>query len=347
MDLESTEPQKESEKKEPEIVFENAGDEVTNLQIPEIIWQRALANIENFKVDQEQVISEADLSLKFLATLMKNSKHLSYKRLKDVIINHIVKISDSLDTKIKIIFSKLEKYNEKDIFKKAISKFIKFVENNNDNKNYIISKLIENLKLKVNEFSFDSDKKEQINEYILKNLSKLMDQQELIDGYISAHNYSLTQFIYDESTYSNNKYNNLFDLKNIITKIILKNFENGTTALLNEYLNIYWKFAIYNLSQDAETTIDNLLTLYSQNKKKINQNFNKIFFTNLIKIIKEDVKLFPDRSLALTNKIIELIRKTNITDLQVLKENFKNLIEMIFVNNIFILECNYESSTSE
>jgi hypothetical protein len=321
MDLENNEQEK---------VNFSQDDDVINLQIPEIIWQRALANIESFKIDQEQIISESELSFKFLAVLMKNSKHLNYKRLKNVIINHILKIHDNLDTQIKIILSKLEKYDERDIFKKAISKFIKFVENHNTNKNYIISKLFENLKLKVNEFSFDSDKKEQLNEYILKSLSKLIDQQDLIEGYLTHHNYFITQFIYDESFYQN-KYNSLFELKNIISKIIFKTFENGTSTLLNEYLIIYWKFAVNNLNQDAESTIDSLFIFYSENKKKINQNFNKIFFTNLIKIIKEDVKLFPDKSLVLTIKIIELIRKTKLTDLQVLKENFKNLTEMIFV----------------
>ena len=80
MDLEDGEgePQKQlEEEKQEKVVFESDNDEVINLQIPEIIWQRALANIENFKIDQEQVISESELSMKFLATLMKNSKHLN------------------------------------------------------------------------------------------------------------------------------------------------------------------------------------------------------------------------------------------------------------------------------
>lgn len=95
-----------AEKKEEEII---ETDEIMKLQIPEIIWMRALEDIKESNI--------IDIDIKFLTVLYKHGKTLPYKAMRDAIITHI---NNNITSDIKkeliqsrIICAKLEKYEKK------------------------------------------------------------------------------------------------------------------------------------------------------------------------------------------------------------------------------------------
>jgi hypothetical protein len=311
-------------------------DDVTSLKIPELIWQRALCNFPN---ETQQTILE--YNFKFLNALMKNSKTLHNKRLKQTLIDAIQSLTseNSLVTQIEIINCKLEKYEEKDFFKKALEKYSKFIDTHLSESNFVLSRLIEALKNKISEFNLDSDKKDKINEYIIKSISNKINQNDLVENYVLRHNFIITEYIYEESYYTANKFKNDLKLDEIISNIVLKILENKNSnfdvTFTNEYFKMYWKYFSLNLRSDAETIMDNLCQIFMSNiaNKKNKNTITKVFLNNLILLVQDELKIFTDKSLSLITKIIDIVKKLKILDLDLLKEIYMNLTETLYVNS--------------
>jgi len=323
--------------------IEDNEDDVTNLKIPEIIWQRALCSVNEAEIQ--------NYNFKFLSALMKNSKNLHYKRLKQILIDSIMNTTQNtpLLTSIKIMNCKLEKYEEKDFFKKAIDKYSKFLSANlpdDCNTNFVISNLVEVLKNKISEFHIDNDnenhkdtdKKDKLNEYIIKSLSSKINQEDLVENYNAKHNLLISRYIYEESYYTANKFKNELKLDEIISRIIETipiQIEVDETSICNQYFEIYWKYSSLNLRNDAETIIEKLSLIFTSKTNSSKNSITKVFINNMILLVQEEIKIFSDKSLSLVGKIIEIIKKLKILDQTLLKDLFKNLTESLYVNKLF------------
>jgi hypothetical protein len=199
--------------------------------------------------------------------------------------------------------------------------------------------LIEALKNKISEFNLDSDKKDKINEYIIKSISNKINQNDLVENYVLRHNFIITEYIYEESYYTANKFKNDLKLDEIISNIVLKILENKNSnfdvTFTNEYFKMYWKYFSLNLRSDAETIMDNLCQIFMSNiaNKKNKNTITKVFLNNLILLVQDELKIFTDKSLSLITKIIDIVKKLKILDLDLLKEIYMNLTETLYVNS--------------
>ena len=100
---------------------------------------------------------------------MKYGKKTNYKPLRNKILQKIKDDKENdLDTEVKIIFAKLEKYDNKNLLKKSIIKFHKLAEFYSQKRNFILSQMISYLEEKIRNFS--SEEKEKINDYIITNI---------------------------------------------------------------------------------------------------------------------------------------------------------------------------------
>jgi hypothetical protein len=328
------------------------------LKIPEIIWRRALEEVEEissnyisnsyiicktnstpqFKTKENALNIFSQITLKFLSALMKNSKDLHYERLEDELVNYILTNHSSslnkLELKILITKSQLEKYDEKEYFKKAIENFLEIKDNHINETNFVLSNLIYILMDKITEYKFNSDQKDKINEYIINNIGNIIDQSSLVENFQSQESLSLCKYIFEESYYTGNKYKSIFDLENILIKIITKISEKTKSNLdwnmINIYLEIFCKFQSYNLNLSTETIMSNLNQLFLN--KPLSNNFKKILIENLILLGQDELKLFSDKLNVFTAEILSLIKKFKLSDISILKGLFEKLILMIYVS---------------
>ena len=213
---------------------------------------------------QNKNVSFDEMNLKFLSALMKYGNKLNYKILKDKFIlkiredQSLIKSSSEIETEKKIISAKLEKYDTKNLLKKSISKFIKLSESAKEKKNFIIAEMINFLEEKNKNFS--SEEKEKINDFVFTNISSIIDYIKLVDDIPSSIDYkeSLTifKFLYENLYYTGNKfksYNNNFD--KLIENALEKSFtaKNTNETFLSQIIQIFWKYMIYNKSEEAES----------------------------------------------------------------------------------------------
>jgi len=262
--------EKENVDVEPEVVSQteentkniDISDDVVNLKVPEIIWMKTATQFQN-KIDSDL---QKRINLKFLSALLKYGNKTNYKILKDKIIKKIREDtsnhnSQDIDAEVKIVSAKLEKYDQKNLLKKSIGKFTKLAEKNKDNINYILSQMITLLEKKNENCS--SEDKEKIYDYILTNVSTIIDYTKLIEDISNTNqNDSLTilKFLYENLTYTGNKYKSLHDLNKLIEKSIEKSFNNikSCDVFLSEITQIYCKYMIYKKNEEAETIFTNM-----------------------------------------------------------------------------------------
>lgn len=316
----------------------NQSDDVVNLKVPEIIWMKTLMHFQN------ENDAHNEINLKFLSALMKYGIKTNYKPLKEKIITKIKedgKSDNSLDTEVKIILAKLEKYDQKNLLKKSIHKFSKLSEACIEKKNLIIGHMIILLEYKNRNFS--SEEKEKINDYILTNISSKIDYMRLVED-TSNNNYkdtiTILKFLYENIYYTGSKYKSLHDFDKLIDDVVNKSFSNPSTndLLITEIIQIYWKYMIYNRNEDAETIFTNLsLKLIQSIKIKQNLNLFKNVLRSLCNLLEDEIKLFPFKTLNYFNQVENILKQTKIMNQEVFKDIYKTLVEIVYVILLFNL----------
>jgi len=318
----------------------NSGDDVINLKVPEIIWIKTLLHFQN-KDTNNCFFSE--INFKFLSALMKYGKKTNYKHLKNKILQKIKESKENdLDTDVKIIYAKLEKYDNKNLLKKSIIKFQKLAEINPQRKNFILSQMITLLEEKNRNFS--SEEKEKINDYIMTNISSKIDYQRLIQD-ISTLNYkeSLTiiKYLYENLYYTGNKYKSFYDFDTLIEESTNKSFSNKQTneVIISEIIQIYWKFMVYNKNEDAEIIFTKLSNKLIQSVKgKQNVNMIKYVLKSLCILLEEEIKLFSYKTLNYFNQVENILKQSKTMNQEVLKDIYKTLIEIVYVRFLTVIK---------
>jgi hypothetical protein len=304
------------EKVEPQ---QPLSDDITLLKVPEIIWLKAHENLKNKNLSNENI----DLS--FLSKLMKYGKKLQYKRLKNVIIENLFKNTQDTDIvglECKVIKAKLEKYEKKEFLKKAIHKYLKLITKYTDQKNKILSYLV-NI---VIEKSSDEENKDEIYKYLIQSIEPYIDQNDIIQNYTLSHNVSLIKFLFENTIYTHISLTTL-NLENVINKIIDAIIIGGLQSGANEYFNLYWRFLVYNKNQDIEQIYENLANLVKN--KKSASSFYHMLLRNLCAMIEDDIRIFPQKFNKYIDKIDTLLKSAKITDITILKDIWKYMLEIL------------------
>jgi hypothetical protein len=181
------------------------------------------------------------------------------------------------------------------------------------------------------------EEKEKLIDLIITNISDKIDFNDLKINYNSSNNFKIIKFIYENTLYTGNKYKYLLNLDNLISEIFnnINSNQNQTKdeTVYSECINLYWKYLIFNLGSDSEKTFDVI------SEKLLNKNNSKnyqIVLSSLIQLANEEIKIFPEKSINFFKKLLNLIKGLKSTNLELLKNIFKLLIENLYVN-IFIL----------
>ena len=222
------------------------------------------------------------------------------------------------------------------MLKKSITKFLKLSESAKEKKNYMIAEMINFLEEKNKNFS--SEEKEKINDYIFTNISSIIDYTKLVDDIPSSidNKESLTifKFLYENLYYTGNKFksNNNFD--KLIENALEKSFtaKNTNEIFLSQIIQIFWKYMIYNKSEEAESIFTKVSSKFIECLKgKQNLNLVKTVLKSLCSLLEDEIKLFPFKTLSYFTQIEIILKQTKIMDQEVLKEIYKRCIEIIFV----------------
>jgi hypothetical protein len=314
----------EEENKKAEVVKidkaeENISDDILSLKVPEIIWHKAHENLKGF-------YKTVEIDLAFLSKLFKYGKNLNYKRLKNVLLDNIKQNNpDSVDLECNIVRAKLEKYDTKEYLKKAISKFTKLVPKYEKSNNLVLANLINTFLQKAGNENLD-----EAQDYLFKNIHMHIDTEDLAMNYLAQYNITLAKFTFEQCIF-NNQVNTSLNMEplinSIITNIVESNYAEANVNAVNEYFNLYWKFLVYNRNQDIQQIYEQIVGLLT-NKNKAS-GFYFMMIKNLCTMIEDDIKIYSERFDDYVSKIDNIIRMKKITDLTMLKDIWKTMLEII------------------
>jgi hypothetical protein len=329
------EPLKKNKEPKPSILEES--DEVLKLKIPQMIFNQTL---EHFKT-QNFKISKSDICIKFLSTLMKHTKYNpNYKSLKKRIVEELKSCFSEKETLAFHIIIKsvlLDKYEEREYIKKALEKFKKLIVDYNSEKtaaNIILSALIDLLQNMINSIEqnkLENENKEKLNDYIISQISLLINDEEIIKHPIQSDNARIYFYLLENSLFAQKRSQvKLLDEENIETIItnVLSNKENK--ELIGKYLNSYWQYLLYARNKNAKECYHSLIQKVDFNRKEC-WYYNTILQA-LTQLIYEEFRTFSDNPVGNTEKLIEFIQTAKCEkSLECLEKSFGIILDLIFV----------------